>query len=128
MRLIPFGAPIAPEPPEPVETVTTAGAFREALDARLREPMKPLTHPEVLGKLLPNEPVETVTSRLLRKAQERLHEATDEDYIRAAKSCAATSESPGVFGIPPLVSCEVTVCGIDLPDPITKQERGSDRI
>ena len=42
--------------------MTTAGAFREALDARLREPMKPLTHPEVLGKLLPNEPVETVRS------------------------------------------------------------------
>jgi len=27
--------------------------FRANLDARLRKPMKPLTHPEVLGKLLP---------------------------------------------------------------------------
>ena len=30
-------------------------SFISNLDARLREPMKPMVHPEVLGKLLPNE-------------------------------------------------------------------------
>lgn len=45
--------------------LSTSAAFREALDARLREPMRPLTNPEVLGKLLPSEPSGALSSEEL---------------------------------------------------------------